>query len=303
MAPSEAPGRITAVLGPTNTGKTHFAIERMLRPSHRHDRLSAAPAGARESTTGSSRSRARPRSRWSPARSGSCRRDARYFVCTVEAMPLDRDGRLPRGRRDPARRRSPSAATSSPTGCCMRAAARRPCSWAPTRIRPLLAPAGARGRDHHPAALLDARPMPARKKLTRLPRRSRRRRLLGRRGLRARRADAPPARRRRGRAGRAQPAHAQRPGRAATRPARSITWSRPTPSAWASTWISTMSPSPPAASSTGAAPRRLTAAEMAQIAGRAGRHMNDGTLRHHRPSSGRSTPSWSRRSRITASIR
>ncbi len=27
------PGRVTAVLGPTNTGKTHFAIERML--SHR----------------------------------------------------------------------------------------------------------------------------------------------------------------------------------------------------------------------------------------------------------------------------
>src|SRR5271168_2919455 len=30
MVSSEAPGRITAVLGPTNTGKTHLAIERML---------------------------------------------------------------------------------------------------------------------------------------------------------------------------------------------------------------------------------------------------------------------------------
>ena len=27
---SQSPGRITAVLGPTNTGKTHYAIERML---------------------------------------------------------------------------------------------------------------------------------------------------------------------------------------------------------------------------------------------------------------------------------
>ena len=52
------------------------------------------------------------------------------------------------------------------------------------------------------------------KKLTRLPRRTRHRRVLGRRGLRHRRADPPPARRRRGGARRAVAAHAQRPGRA-----------------------------------------------------------------------------------------
>ncbi len=30
MPLTSAAGRLTAVLGPTNTGKTHFAIERML---------------------------------------------------------------------------------------------------------------------------------------------------------------------------------------------------------------------------------------------------------------------------------
>ncbi len=63
--------RVTAVLGPTNTGKTHYAIDRML--AHRTGVI-GLPLRllARESTTASSR-RAAPRSwRWSPARSGSC---------------------------------------------------------------------------------------------------------------------------------------------------------------------------------------------------------------------------------------
>jgi hypothetical protein len=38
---------LKAILGPTNTGKTHYAIERMTGPRHRHDRPAAAPAGAR----------------------------------------------------------------------------------------------------------------------------------------------------------------------------------------------------------------------------------------------------------------
>ncbi len=80
---------VTALLGPTNTGKTHLAVERML--AHRtgmmgfplrllarevYDRIAAAKGtGAVALVTGEEkRIPARPR----------------YFVCTVESMPLDR---------------------------------------------------------------------------------------------------------------------------------------------------------------------------------------------------------------------
>ncbi len=81
--------RVTAVLGPTNTGKTHLAIERML--GHRsgmigfplrllarenYDRIARAKgAGSVALITGEERILP-PAPRW--------------FVCTVEAMPLDR---------------------------------------------------------------------------------------------------------------------------------------------------------------------------------------------------------------------
>ncbi|MFP6745884.1 MAG: hypothetical protein VCB77_11940, partial [Alphaproteobacteria bacterium] len=81
--------RVTAVLGPTNTGKTHLAIERML--GHQSGMIGlplrllareiydhvAARAGANQVAliTGEEK-RVPPR--------------PRYFVCTVEAMPLDR---------------------------------------------------------------------------------------------------------------------------------------------------------------------------------------------------------------------
>src|SRR5688572_33259922 len=80
---------ITALLGPTNTGKTYHAMERML--AHRtgmigfplrllarenYDRLVAA-RGAGQVALVTGEERIVPRS---PA----------YFVCTVEAMPLDR---------------------------------------------------------------------------------------------------------------------------------------------------------------------------------------------------------------------
>ncbi len=80
---------VVALLGPTNTGKTHFAVERML--AHHtgamgfplrllarevYDRVAAAKgAGAVALVTGEERR--------IPAR-------PRYFVCTVESMPLDR---------------------------------------------------------------------------------------------------------------------------------------------------------------------------------------------------------------------
>ena len=83
-------GRVIAVLGPTNTGKTHFAVERML--AHKsgmigfplrllarevYDRI-VATVGAASVTliTGEERL-------------GSL--DARFLVCTVEAMPQHRE--------------------------------------------------------------------------------------------------------------------------------------------------------------------------------------------------------------------
>jgi ATP-dependent RNA helicase SUPV3L1/SUV3 len=62
--------------------------------------------------------------------------------------------------------------------------------------------------------------------------------------------------------------------------AKSIIWSPPMRSAWGSTSISTMSPSPGCQQVRRQRQRRLTTPEMAQIAGRAGRHQRDGTFRH-----------------------
>ena len=86
---SGARGRMTAVLGPTNTGKTHLAIERML--GHRtgmigfplrllarenYDRICKLKgAGSVALITGEEK---------------IVPPGARYFVCTVESMPLDR---------------------------------------------------------------------------------------------------------------------------------------------------------------------------------------------------------------------
>lgn len=83
-------GRVTAVLGPTNTGKTHYALERML--AHRsgmiglplrllareiYDRIVQA-RGAREVALVTGEEKIIPP-------------NARYWVATVEAMPLERE--------------------------------------------------------------------------------------------------------------------------------------------------------------------------------------------------------------------
>ena len=85
---SFADSRVTAVLGPTNTGKTYLAIERML--GHRsgmmgfplrllarenYDRVVAAK-GARHVALVTGEEKIVPPS-------------ARYFLCTVESMPLE----------------------------------------------------------------------------------------------------------------------------------------------------------------------------------------------------------------------
>jgi len=81
--------RVKAVLGPTNTGKTHLAIERMLAHAsgiigfplrllarENYDRM-VAQKGARHVALITGEEKILPP-------------DARWFSCTVEAMPLDR---------------------------------------------------------------------------------------------------------------------------------------------------------------------------------------------------------------------
>jgi ATP-dependent RNA helicase SUPV3L1/SUV3 len=81
-------GRVTAILGPTNTGKTHYAIERML--AHRsgmiglplrllarevYDRIVRLKGAAHTALVTGEEKIVPPEARW--------------FVCTTEAMPLD----------------------------------------------------------------------------------------------------------------------------------------------------------------------------------------------------------------------
>ncbi len=89
VPPHHAAPRLPAVLGPTNTGKTTLAVERML--GHRsgmiglplrllareiYDRVVAAAGGGRVALITGEEQVVPP--------------NPRYFVCTVEAMPLDR---------------------------------------------------------------------------------------------------------------------------------------------------------------------------------------------------------------------
>src|ERR1041384_3860165 len=89
MSLSSAAGRLTAVLGPTNTGKTHLAIERMLGHQsgmigfplrllarENYDRI-VKIKGARAVALITGEEKIVPPN---PV----------YFVCTVESMPLDR---------------------------------------------------------------------------------------------------------------------------------------------------------------------------------------------------------------------
>ncbi len=85
---AQAGSRVTAVLGPTNTGKTHFAIERML--AHKsgmiglplrllarevYDKVARIKGGSLAALITGEEKIVPPR--------------AKYFVCTVEAMPVD----------------------------------------------------------------------------------------------------------------------------------------------------------------------------------------------------------------------
>jgi ATP-dependent RNA helicase SUPV3L1/SUV3 len=80
--------KITAVLGPTNTGKTHFAIERML--AHRSGMI-GLPLRllAREVYDKVVRIKGPKAAALITGEEKIVPPDAKYFVCTVEAMPLD----------------------------------------------------------------------------------------------------------------------------------------------------------------------------------------------------------------------
>jgi len=81
-------GRITAVLGPTNTGKTHFAIERML--AHRSG-LIGLPLRllAREVYDKVVRAKGAADAALITGEERIVPANPRYYVCTVEAMPVD----------------------------------------------------------------------------------------------------------------------------------------------------------------------------------------------------------------------
>src|SRR6266550_4662127 len=87
-APFKRHRRLTAVLGPTNTGKTHFAIERML--GHRSGMI-GLPLRllAREVFDKIVRLRSRADVALITGEERIVPKFPRFFVCTVEAMPVD----------------------------------------------------------------------------------------------------------------------------------------------------------------------------------------------------------------------
>ncbi len=82
-------GRVVAVLGPTNTGKTHFAMERML--AHESGMIGfPLRLLARENYDRAVRVKGADAVALVTGEEKIVPPRARYFLCTVEAMPLDR---------------------------------------------------------------------------------------------------------------------------------------------------------------------------------------------------------------------
>ena len=113
--PFDGTPRVTAVLGPTNTGKTHQAVERMLAHGtgmiglplrllarEVYDRVVALRGPSVVALVTGEERIVPPR--------------AAYWVCTVEAMPVDTASTSSPSTRSSSAA-TPSAATSSPTGC------------------------------------------------------------------------------------------------------------------------------------------------------------------------------------------
>ncbi|MEQ8698289.1 MAG: helicase-related protein [Bauldia litoralis] len=84
-----AEGRITAVLGPTNTGKTHFAMERML--AHKSGMIGfPLRLLARENYDRAVKIKGAAAVALVTGEEKIVPAGARYFLCTVEAMPMER---------------------------------------------------------------------------------------------------------------------------------------------------------------------------------------------------------------------
>jgi ATP-dependent RNA helicase SUPV3L1/SUV3 len=88
MQRQSAPAKVTAVLGPTNTGKTHFAIERML--AHKSGMI-GLPLRllAREVFDRVVKIRGPAEVALITGEEKIVPKTPRFYVCTVEAMPLD----------------------------------------------------------------------------------------------------------------------------------------------------------------------------------------------------------------------
>jgi ATP-dependent RNA helicase SUPV3L1/SUV3 len=81
--------RVTAVLGPTNTGKTHLAMERML--GHASGMIGfPLRLLARENYERVVKAKGSDAAALVTGEERILPRHARYFICTVESMPLDR---------------------------------------------------------------------------------------------------------------------------------------------------------------------------------------------------------------------
>jgi len=88
--PTAGSGAVTAVLGPTNTGKTHLAVERMCGHA---SGVMGFPLRllAREVYDRVVRIKGENRVALITGEEKICPPDARWFLCTAESMPIDRD--------------------------------------------------------------------------------------------------------------------------------------------------------------------------------------------------------------------
>ncbi|MEN2976953.1 helicase-related protein [Tistrella bauzanensis] len=88
MMSADGPSRLRAVLGPTNTGKTHLAVERML--AHRTGMMGfPLRLLAREVYDRVARAKGADKVALITGEEKIVPPEARYFLCTVESMPLD----------------------------------------------------------------------------------------------------------------------------------------------------------------------------------------------------------------------
>ena len=265
---------VTAVLGPTNTGKTHHGGGAHVGPRRRHDR-SAVRLLAREIYD---RVRLKVGDHAVALVTGEEKiipAEPRYWVATVEAMPPDISvpflaidevqlcADFERGhiftdrvlhRRGNEETMLLGAATMKPI---LEACFPKPIS---SRAR-AFPNSPMRAKENEPVA----RPVGHC-------------RFLGRYGLRRGRTHPAPERRRGRGHGRPLAPHPQCARWPSTNPGMWTTSWPPTPSAWASTWMWTMWPSPPPGNSMASSTAISMPGELGQVAGRAGRYMNDGTF-------------------------